>query len=80
MCLILVNYAKYGGIELAASIDTVTFSDSSDISAWAVNAVSVCQQAGLIEGVSDKRFEPQAALARGEAAAIFMRFIQNFIN
>ncbi|MGE4283809.1 MAG: S-layer homology domain-containing protein [Clostridia bacterium] len=80
LCSIFVRYAEYAGINLAPSIDKVIFEDMDDISDWALKDVMTCQQAGLIQGTGNNRFNPKASATRAEVATMLMRFVEKFIN
>ncbi len=77
ICTILVTYAKYKKITLAAKQPAVTFKDASKISKWAKSAVTTCQRAGLVTG-SNGFFNPQGKATRAEVAQILMNFDKNF--
>lgn len=53
--------------------DTKEFTDITDKSAEAQKAVVVLTRAGIIRGVSDMEFAPDAAVTRAEAAALLLR-------
>ncbi len=48
----------------------ILFADSDSISEWAFQAVARLQTAGIISGMDDGAFHPQAALTRAEAAKL----------
>lgn len=52
------------------------YSDHEDISSWAKNAVSVCYQKGIFEGVASDKFEPQKAITRSEVCAVITKFMK----
>lgn len=76
-CAILVRYAYRYGFELPSSVAAKTFTDSSSISSWAKDAVSACQQAGIIEGMPDGSFQPKSGITRAEISAMIYRFFEN---
>lgn len=49
------------------------FQDAKAISTWAAGSVAACRQYGLMSGDDAGRFNPSAALTRGEAAAMLSR-------
>ena len=55
--------------------DEDVFSDESEISEYAVNAVRWMKKEGLISGYSDNTFKPQKAITRAETAQILNSFI-----
>lgn len=76
-CAILLRYAQRFGLSMPAIVDAKTFSDAGQISSWAKNAVNVCQQAGIIKGMGNNTFAPQAGITTGQAAAMIHRFFEN---
>ncbi|WP_307475155.1 S-layer homology domain-containing protein [Paenibacillus harenae] len=48
----------------------LTFSDTTNIAAWAQRAVAQALQAGIIHGYEDGSFRPNAPITRSEMAAI----------
>lgn len=52
-----------------------TFADSSDIAAYAAEAIVLMQNAGIIEG-SDGKFMPLAQATRAQAAVIIQRLVK----
>ena len=73
MCVLIINYAKYKGITLNET-KTVTFSDASNISSWARDAVEVCANAGIINGAGDGTFNPSGTASRAEVATLMANF------
>lgn len=49
------------------------FADQAELSAYAVDAVAWAKSQGIIHGREENRFDPGAAVTRGEAAMIFYR-------
>jgi hypothetical protein len=54
------------------------FADREAVSAWAVPAVEASVSAGLVNGRSADRLEPQGYVTRAEAAVMIHRFLRNF--
>ncbi|MFS0723593.1 S-layer homology domain-containing protein [Paenibacillus sp. 1P07SE] len=54
----------------------VSFADASNIPAWALRAVSRVREAGLMQGRTGNRFEPQAEVSRAEAITVIVRLMQ----
>jgi hypothetical protein len=52
---------------------TASFADSGDISDWAQAAVQTAVQAGIIAGLADSRFAPQAPATRAEAVTVLAK-------
>ena len=73
ICKMMYEYCAGAGITLYQKNEKINFKDSAAISKWARGYVSVCQQAGLING--DKGyFHPQDNATRAEVATIFRNF------
>ena len=72
---IMFRYAKLKGNvpegEWAVSLD---YSDISDISDWALDAVMFCKLKGIMMGDDKNAFNPQNNATRAETAAIAQRF------
>lgn len=77
MCVIMARFVNYYGKKTnqthkkAAAV--TAFTDASDISAFAVDAVAACQSYGLINGYPDGRFAPKDYSTRAQAAAVIHR-------
>ncbi|NIK68708.1 Ig-like domain-containing protein [Paenibacillus sp. BK720] len=52
------------------------FTDAADIPTWAAGYVAALQQAGLLQGRGDGRFEPSGEATRAEAAVLLLRMIE----
>jgi stage II sporulation protein D len=79
ICKMLDGYVTYAGLTLAQNGSSVTFSDQSSISSWAVNGVAAMQKAGIVQGEksgSSYVFRPRSYAKRCEAAAMFQRLAQ----
>ena len=68
MAVMTVRALDYLGIDLAASVEPIEFTDG--ISEYAAQAVRTLQTAGIINGVAEKSFAPQASATRAQAAKI----------
>lgn len=71
MATMIYRYVQISGKTLPAKNAPVTFADADQISSWAQTAVSVMQQAGIIDGnVTNGRytFDPQVPASREECA------------
>jgi len=79
MCVMLVNYAKFKGITLNKVEAKATFADNNKISSWAKDAVYVCQQANIVNGKSNNKFDPKGTGTRAEAATIFTTYHKDYI-
>ncbi|WP_167578052.1 S-layer homology domain-containing protein [Ammoniphilus sp. YIM 78166] len=54
----------------------LTFKDAEHISTWAVNAVRLATQLGLMRGMSNERFSPRSSATRAQAAAVVLRAME----
>lgn len=68
MAVMTVRALDYLGIVLAASVKHIEFTDG--ISEYAAQSVRTLQMAGIINGVDEKSFAPQASATRAQAAKI----------
>lgn len=80
VALVLLNYAKATGYSLPSLNNILEFDDNDEISDYAKDAVVAVQQAGIIIGDQNNRFNPKNAVTRAEAAAILQRYIMLTIN
>ena len=80
MAVMMFNYAKAIGYKLPVSKQANTFTDNAKISTYAKDAVKVIQQAGIISGKDNNRFDPQGNTTRAEAATILRRFVELVID
>ena len=69
MAVMLYNYAQQAGVQLKQA--TVTpFTDESSIAAYALPAVQALHSAGVISGMPDGSFQPQATTTREQACVV----------
>ena len=69
MAVMLCNYAQQAGVQLDQT--TVTpFTDESSIAAYALPAVQALHSAGVISGMPDGSFQPQATTTREQACVV----------
>jgi len=80
MCAIFLRYLTYKGYSLDPIAEKASFGDEGSISSWALDAVSLCQQFGLILGKPDNVFDPAANSTRAEACTVFFRLIDAILN
>ena len=73
-CTILYRYAKNNGIALPANKSAKIFTDGSNISSWAKDAVVACQKAGIINGYTDGSFKPNSSITVYEAVKMVSKF------
>jgi hypothetical protein len=70
----LYRYAKASGMDMSASGDLSSFSDSSSVSSWAYEAVRWACGAGVLNGTGDGRLDPQGTATRAELAQMMRSF------
>ncbi|SFM13148.1 Pectate lyase [Paenibacillus sp. 1_12] len=83
MAVMISRAITISGKKAAADVKgTATFTDSASISTWAKDAVTQSYNAGIINGITDKTFVPNANATRAEAAVMLKRLLQHveFIN
>lgn len=76
MAVFLNNYAKAMNITIPSTNAKSTFADDSSISSWAVEAVYVMQQSGILTGKDGNQFDPQGEASRAEVATMIERFVK----
>ncbi len=78
---IMFRYAKLKGKvsedESAISLD---YSDTKDISDWALEAVMFCKSKGIMSGDDKNAFNPTNDASRAETASIMQRFSESLNN
>ncbi len=80
IALILVNYAKVIGYKLPAIRAAVTFEDEATIDGTYKAAVTTLQQAGILMGMRNNRFNPTWNTTRAEASAMLHRYVKLVID
>ena len=80
MAVIMANYAKKLGYDLPKTLQAVTFADNAQISSWAKDAVKSMQQAGILAGKVNNRFDPKGTATRAEVATVLRRFVEIVID
>ena len=73
IAVMLYRTAQYLGIDLDGDVNDITFTDESDISDYAKEAVAAMQKAGIIKGVGDGSFAPKKLATRAEATVMIYR-------
>lgn len=80
MAVILKNYAAKLGCTLPKTLEAVTFADNASFSSRAKEAVKSLQQAGVLAGKKNNRFDPAGTATRAEAATGLRRFVEIVID
>ncbi len=76
MCAMIVRWLACMGYDLPAVKEARSFTDESDISTWAKEAVAVCQTRGIVSGVPGGAFAPGNDASRAETCAVIERLIR----
>ena len=71
----LYRYAGYKGwdVSMGGNTNILSYADAFDVSEWAIPAVQWACGAGLMNGTTDGRLNPQGKATRAELAAMLMR-------
>ena len=80
MAVIMKNYAVKLGYTVPKALEAVTFADNASISSWAKEAVKSMQQAGILAGKTNNRFDPAGTATRAEVATVLRRFVEIIID
>ncbi len=81
MAVMITRYAeKAADYTLLAANKVTKFTDSKDIGAYASDAVTAMQQAGIISGNSDGSFTPAANASRAQAAKMIALLQQGMVK
>ncbi len=78
MAVMLAQYAAAMGLEAPAMNAGSAFADAGSIAAYAKDAATAMQKAGIISGKSDGMFDPKAGATRAEVSAMLHRFVVVF--
>ena len=80
MAAILYRYANYKKIDTQVGDNTniLSYDDYNDISEYAIPSMQWAAGSGLMVGKTDITLNPKDNATRAEAAAVFMRFVENF--
>lgn len=60
------------GLTAANPVRYAQFSDSNEMSSWAMDAISALTELGYVNGIGDNKFAPQKAMTRGETAKLLV--------
>ncbi|SHI86025.1 S-layer homology domain-containing protein [Lutispora thermophila] len=80
MAVMMQNYAKALGYTLPVTNQHTPFTDESNISKWAKDAVKGIAQAGIMIGKEDGKFDPKGSVTKAEAATILRRFVEIVVD
>ena len=74
MCAMLKRYADYVRADLVPETSAIPFADQNDISAYAVKAVTLMHDCGIISGKTATEFLPGDSATRAEVSSVLRRF------
>ena len=74
LAVLLYRYAKKLGLDVSAASYLGVYSDSGDISSWALDAMRWANHKGIITGRTAVELAPLSTATRAEVATVLMRF------
>ena len=80
IAVIFANYAKATGYTLPITREASNYADASGIGSAYRDAVKAMQQAGIMMGGSDNKFNPKGNATRAEVSSMLGRYIKLTIN
>lgn len=80
MAAILYRYAQYKGYDVTKKADLSGYSDNSQVSAYARDALAWANAAKLINGVTNTTLAPQGNATRAQVSAILHRFCDGVVK
>ncbi len=82
LAAIIYRYAKYKKYDLSLNekLNINIFGDYTQISDFAIEAISWCVDAGIMQGSDDGNLHPQNTATRAEVSAMLYRFIEKYIK
>ena len=80
MAAILYRYAQYKGYDVTKKVDLSGYSDNSQVSAYAKDALAWANAAKLINGVTNTTLAPQGNATRAQVSAILHRFCDGVVK
>jgi uncharacterized repeat protein (TIGR02543 family) len=80
IAIIFANYVKATGYTLPVTREAATYADASFIGSAYKAAVTAMQQAGIMMGGQNNKFNPKASATRAEFSAILHRYIKLTID
>ena len=76
MCAMLARAAEVYKLSLKKKYDAQLYDDSEEIAAYALQSVQKLQEAGVVNGVGDNKFDPRGTVNRAMAAKVIYEIIQ----
>ena len=75
LCKIVIEMLRYKNKLTVSDSDTLSYSDTDDIQAWAKPYVSAAQKSGIMIGVGNNMFMPKKSITNAELATMLIRII-----
>ena len=76
LAVILNHYAQFKKMTAAATGSLAAFTDGSEASGWAVNALIWAVDNGVMAGKGNSTLDPKGTATRAEVAQMFMNFLE----
>ena len=73
--MILSRCLHLNPVEIDAKAELAQFADAGEIDTWAIEGISACLKARLVEGNAQGKIVPHASLTTAEAAALMYRLL-----
>ena len=80
VALILYRYAKWKKFDVSKTNSLTSYTDRTEVSDWALDAMKWANAEGLISGRTPTTLVPGGTMSRAEVATVLMRFIEDFVN
>ena len=74
----MVRYHKSKGVILDTVTSEIIFADESEISDYAIEAIKLLNELGVMGGVGNNIIYPQGQATRAQAAAMLHQIISSF--
>ena len=79
MAVLLQKYIRAMGDILPETNESTAFADAEAIGAFARDAVTAMQKAGIMNGKSGNRFNPNGTATRAEVTAVLHRYVERLV-
>lgn len=80
LATILHRYAGQKGYDTTAQASLSAFSDTFQISAYAMQAIQWAVAAGIVTGINETNLSPKGTATRAQVATMLMRFTEGVVN
>ena len=79
LAVFLYAYAEYMKYDTSTIAELDKYTDTDEISSWAVTAIKWAVAEGLISGTSETTVSPKSGATRAQAAVIFKNFVEIYV-